>query len=549
MSSTANENTGKQFRFHEIVERDNKKVPVASTAAVATKLLVVAPIWAITVLPLTIAYQAGKAVVGKLRGSDKESPDAAESATTTTSVVTVDPSDVVPRPERTHDIVVLGATGFTGGLAVRHLAKTYGIGNSGTVRWAIAGRSESKLRAVLKKLADELSMPELAKDGAVDTIVCDTSDPSTLPSLVKDTRSVATTAGPFSLYGKGVVEACAKYGTHYTDITGEVSFVKQMKSKYQDDAVKSGARIVSLCGHDSIPWDLSYNLLADEFASRGESMNSIQFQNEMNSNASGGTMKTFCMGIKGKLAKVDEKDENVLRRVFGSDVEHSPPMENAISNGITRGIPKPWKMKASSATTDDNDDNEDSLVEMPFVMAGVNYDTVNFSHALRRDPKCSYKEQALVEDYKTGLDSVLGLVIFFSSMMNPITGGLVEKLLPQPGDGPDMAAMEHEYFLAVTGTARGSKGTILQSLLYYNKDPGYLETARMVVESALCMALEEDAVSKNIASASGEGSTHTTTMGGFFTPGFALRKNLLKRLVDTGCHYDVRVVQDESASN
>lgn len=542
MSSTTTAN--QPSRFHEIVERDNKKVPVASTAVVATKVLVVAPIWATVVLPLTIVYQAGKAVVGKLRG--KESP-APPPPTTTTTALTVDPSDVLPRQDRKHDIVVLGATGFTGGLAVRHLANTYGVGNSGTVRWAIAGRSESKLKAVLTKLADELSMPELAKDGAVDLIVCDTSDPSTLPSLVKDTRSVATTAGPFSLYGTGVVEACAKYGTHYTDITGEISFVKLMKSKYQDDAIKSGARIISLCGNDCIPWDLSYNLLADEFASRNEAMDSVEFQNEFNANASGGTFKTMCMGIKGKLAEVEEKDENILRRVFGSDAEHSAPMENKISNGITSGIPKPWKMNGATPVSDDTTD--DSLVEMPFVMSAVNYDTVNFSHALRRDPKCSYKEQALVDDYKTGLDSVLTLVMFFSSLLNPITGGLIEKLLPQPGDGPDMEAMQNEYFLAVTGTARGSKGTILQSLLYYNKDPGYLETARMVVESALCLALEEDAVSKNIALASGEGSTAPTkTVGGFFTPGFALRKNLLQRLVDTGCHYDVRVVHEESAS-
>merc|ERR1712157_180840 len=158
------------------------------------------------------------------------------------------------------------------------------------------------------------------------------------------------------------------------------------------------------------------------------------------------------------------------------------------------------------------------------------------------DPRCSYKEQLLVPDFKTGLDGTLTLLMFFTSLMNPLTGGLLEKLIPQPGDGPDLEAMENEYFLAVTGTAKGSKGTILQSLLYYNKDPGYLETARMVVESALCLALEEDEVSKNIALASGEGSTTTPTktVGGFFTPGFALRKNLLQRLVDTGCHYDVR---------
>lgn len=530
------------FRFHEIVERDAKKVPVVSTAGIAAKVLVVVPLWMTTILPLTIAYQVGKSILGLVRGKEEESSPESE-----TPAMTVDTSEITPRPDRKHDVVVLGATGFTGGLAVRHLAKTYGTGNGGSVRWAIAGRSKSKLVAVLKKLSDDLDMPELAEDGAVDMIICDTSDVSTLPALVKDTRAVATTAGPFSLYGKGVVEACAKYGTHYTDITGETSFVKLMKSKYQNDAFESGARIVSLCGNDCVPWDLSYNLLADKFAERfgesGETMESVEFQNEFSSSASGGTLKTMCMGLSGRLAPVDKKDENTLRRPFGSDAEHSAPMENAINNGITRGVPKPWKMSAEETAVD----TDDSLVEGPFVMSGVNYEAVGWSHALRRDPKCSYKEQVLLPDFKTALDSVLTLLVFFTSLMNPLTLGLIEKVVTQPGDGPDMASMEEEYFLAVTGTARGSNGTILQSLLYYNKDPGYLETARMLVESALCLALEEDAVSENIARAS-EPTETSKTMGGFFSPGFALRKNLLKRLVDTGCHYEVRVVKDSSVS-
>ncbi len=538
MCLSGNGNSEK-FRFHEIVERDAKKVPVASSAAIAVKLLVVVPIWITLIMPLTIAYQVGKSILGLVSGTDgkKASPESEMPS----SAITVDPGEIIPRPDRKHDVVVLGATGFTGGLAVRHLAKTYGTGNGGGVRWAIAGRSKAKLEAVLKKLADELDMPELAEDGTVDTIVCDTSDSSTLPALVKDTRAVATTAGPFSLYGKGVVEACAKFGTHYSDITGETSFVKLMKSKYQNDAVKSGARIVSLCGNDCVPWDLSYNLLADEFAARcgesGETMESVEFQNEFSSSASGGTLKTMCMGLSGRLAPVDEKDENTLRRPFGSEVEHTAPMENAINNGITRGVPKPWKM-----SSEETEASDDSLVEGPFVMSGVNYEAVGWSHALRKDPKCSYKEQLLLPDFKTAFDGVLSLLVFFTSLMNPLTLGLVEKLVTQPGDGPDLASMEEEYFLAVTGTARGSKGTILQSLLYYNKDPGYLETARMLVESALCLALEEDAVSGNIAEASAVDTSET--VGGFFSPGFALRKNLLKRLVDTGCHYEFRVVKD-----
>eukprot|EP00534_Pseudo-nitzschia_fraudulenta_P000366 CAMPEP_0201121772 /NCGR_PEP_ID=MMETSP0850-20130426/5584_1 /ASSEMBLY_ACC=CAM_ASM_000622 /TAXON_ID=183588 /ORGANISM="Pseudo-nitzschia fraudulenta, Strain WWA7" /LENGTH=578 /DNA_ID=CAMNT_0047388323 /DNA_START=326 /DNA_END=2062 /DNA_ORIENTATION=+ len=556
LPSTTGKDEGR-FGFHEIVERDGKKVPIASNTDIAIKLLVVAPIWATLVLPLTIAYQAGKSVLGLVRGSPALPEEQSENASGDDGpVLVVDPGDVIPRTDRKHDVVVLGATGFTGGLAVRHLAKTYGTGNGGRVRWAIAGRSEPKLKAVLERLANELEMPELAGDGAVDIILCDTSDSSTLPGLVRNTRSVATTAGPFSLYGKGVVEHCAKFGTHYADITGETSFVKSMKSKHQDAAVESGARILSLCGNDCVPWDLSYNLLADEFAARfgSESMESVEFGNEFSSSASGGTLKTMCMGMDGRLEQIDEKDQNILRRAFGSETEHEAPMENGISFGIRSGVPKPWMLGAVSGGS--NKDTEDSsLVEAPFVMSGVNYESVGWSHALRRDPKCSYKEQLLLPDYKSALDGVLGLVLFFTSLLNPLTLGLLENyLVTQPGDGPGMTEMEEDFFLAVTGTARGTKGTLVQSLLYYNKDPGYLETARMVVECALCLALEEEAVSKNIAEASPEAAAKSNdddTVGGFFTPGFALRKNLLKRLVDTGCHYELRVVEeaDETSSS
>jgi len=233
-------------------------------------------------------------------------------------------------------------------------------------------------------------------------------------------------------------------------------------------------------------------------------------------------------------------------------------MENKISFGIERNVPKPWKM----TTTNNNNENSDNVVTAPFVMSGVNYESIAWSHALREDPTCSYKEQLVQPDYKTALDGVLGLVMFFTSLMNPITGKLIENYaMAKPGTGPSMKEMNNDYFLAVTGTAVGTKGTIIQSLLYYNKDPGYLETARMVIECSLCLALEEKDVSKNIVD-SGSGSDNnnstnnddgddddsTNIMGGFYTPGFALRRTLLKRLVDTGCYYESRVVQEGSSS-
>jgi Saccharopine dehydrogenase NADP binding domain len=230
------------------IEEHSKKVP---TVSVATFLLTSAfiPVWVATVLPLSVAYQIGTAVVRPLKkriAASLHPPSAA--ATTGTarldSGYAVPPDTIIARPKRKYDVVVLGATGFTGYLAARHLAGTYG---TGTVKWAIAGRSQAKLDAVKARLASELQNPDLLT--TLDTILVDTATPSTLPILVRNTRVVATTAGPYALYGNSVVEFCAKFGTHYVDITGEVDWVKAVLCQWQATAQATGAKLIPFCGH------------------------------------------------------------------------------------------------------------------------------------------------------------------------------------------------------------------------------------------------------------------------------------------------------------
>eukprot|EP00729_Bicosta_minor_P022986 gene22986-7697_t len=141
------------------------------------------------------------------------------------------------------DVVVYGATGFTGKLCAKYLKK---IGVAAD-RWAIAGRNAEKLESVKQ---------ELDLDAAVQIIIADSSDRAALDLLVKQTTTVITTVGPFLKYGETLVAACADAGTHYVDITGEVSFMKWTYKKYDAAAKKSGARIVHACGYDSIPSDL-----------------------------------------------------------------------------------------------------------------------------------------------------------------------------------------------------------------------------------------------------------------------------------------------------
>ena len=156
-------------------------------------------------------------------------------------------------PSAEFDVVIYGATGFTGRLVAEYMNETYGVGND--VAWAMAGRSLEKLKTV----RDEMGIPK-----SVELIVADASDPKSLEDMVKSAKCVLTTVGPYQLYGTPLVEACAANGTDYVDLSGEVAWMHDMIKAYQDKAKKSGARIVFSCGFDSIPFDLGVLFLQNE---------------------------------------------------------------------------------------------------------------------------------------------------------------------------------------------------------------------------------------------------------------------------------------------
>ena len=154
---------------------------------------------------------------------------------------------------REFDVVVYGATGFTGRLVAEYLAGQYGVGKD--LKWAMAGRSEDKLAAV----RDEIGAP---KD--VPFVVADASDTASLKAMAERTSVVLTTVGPYQLYGSDLVAACAEAGTDYVDLCGEVNWMHQMIAAHSDKAKETGARIVLSCGFDSIPFDLGVYFPAAE---------------------------------------------------------------------------------------------------------------------------------------------------------------------------------------------------------------------------------------------------------------------------------------------
>ena len=153
------------------------------------------------------------------------------------------------------DIVVHGATGFTGRLVIEYLMARYPLGADTKLRWAMGGRSAEKLAAV----RDEIGAP---KDTPL--VVADGSNAASLKALTERTRLVLTTVGPYQLYGNELVAACAGSGTDYVDLCGEPVWMRDMIDAHEAQAKASGARIVFSCGFDSIPFDLGVFMLQDE---------------------------------------------------------------------------------------------------------------------------------------------------------------------------------------------------------------------------------------------------------------------------------------------
>lgn len=385
-------------------------------------------------------------------------------------------------PPKPYDVVVYGATGFTGKLAAKYIARQYG-GTS--LKWAVGGRSRSKLEALARELNTNF-------------VVADGDDEAALDAMTAQTKAVASCAGPFSKYGTKLVASCAKNGVGYCDITGESDWVREMIDAYDSLARDTGARIVHFCGHDCVPWDLSVLALHDKIKEKGDTLKTVDFFDEIKSQPSGGTLET-AFGIMFGPAK--------KKKVFGFD----PLLRKADGS------------KASAKTTIANPnlslEKGDFKARSFFVMAGVNGNAVKRSNALLDYGNISYSEGLGFKSVLGAVGNVAALLCFGLLVAFPPTRYLTRKFLPKPGEGPTDEFMASGY-LRVTGVATGHNGTTAKSLISFHVDPGYMDTARMVVEAALALALDADKL-KHVK-------------GGVYTPAACQGHVLLDRLCKTG---------------
>ena len=394
------------------------------------------------------------------------------------------------------DLIVFGATSFVGQILARYLLDRHG---TDSIRWAIAGRSATKLQALQR---------ELGVDGAqLPAIVADSNDEPAMRALCNRARVVISTVGPYALYGETLVRVCAETGTDYCDLTGEVQWIRRMIDRYQTQAIASGARIVHCCGFDSIPSDLGVYALQQAAIQRfGKPLQSISMRvKAMRGGFSGGTAASLL-----NVAKEAGKDP-ALRRELANPFSLCPE-------------PTGPRQPRTNGAMFDPDFNSWTT---PFIMAGINTRIVHRSNALlaqRYGNDFRYSEAVLtgngLKGRLTATGTSFGLGAFMlASAIGPTRALLERFVLPKPGEGPSPEAQRKGFFdLRFFGSmeSRTADPThTLRGKVTGDRDPGYGSTAKMLGEAAACLAFDIPPTGQN---------------GGFWTPASLLGEKLITRL-------------------
>ncbi len=379
--------------------------------------------------------------------------------------------------QKEFDVIVYGASGYTGQLVAEYLSGRYG---SGELRWAMAGRNKDKLEAVRASLGVSQQVPLL---------VSDATDIDALTDLVKQTRVVLTTVGPYQLYGSELVAACAAAGTDYVDLCGEPPWMRQMIDAHQATAQQTGARIVFSCGFDSVPFDLGVYMLQREAKQRfGHCLPRVRGRvRKMQGTFSGGTAASLkaTMAAAAKDPKVMDLLRNHLSLAPQSTATAEQPRDN-----------KPYyDAVAESWVT-------------PFIMAAINTRNIHRSNLLQGylyGKDFQYDEMVLTGPGDKGEATAHAM-----AAQNP----MADKDGPKPGEGPSLEEREAGFYdLLFIGT--DDNGNRIEVGVTGDKDPGYGSTSKMISECAVCLVKDE-----------------LPTGGGVWTVASAMGDTVLDRLIE-----------------
>ena len=383
---------------------------------------------------------------------------------------------------REYQIILYGATGFTGKLCAEYLKNNYP-----EIKWAIAGRDRQKLEALKNSL-----------DLKCEIFLASGEDKESIDKFVSKTKVVLSTAGPFARYSNLVVKSCVENRTHYTDITGENHWVKDLIDEYHEKASEEGTRIIPSCGYDSIPSDMGVFYSVHQM---GKPVKKITVYHSGQGGVSGGTTET--MFTIGPLPK-EKRDPFLLNP------------QNSVSES-QRNLSK----DGFEIQKIENTDSYSGIGLMSFANTRV----VRRSSALYDADQNSYgsdfifKELGSYPSKKSARIASLGLILAFLVISTPLRH-LIRRFLPKPGDGPDKETRENGWFKGLF-KVEAEDGEIKYFQIYGDGDPGYKATAQMVCESAITLAISDELV-----------------VGGVLTSAYGLGNQLLDRLINSGIKFE-----------
>lgn len=390
--------------------------------------------------------------------------------------------------KRKYDLIVWGATGFTGKLVVEYLSEKEGLTD---LKWAIAGRDEGKLKA----LRSTNHMEDLP------VIIADSQDLNSLREMVKQCRLVITTVGPYAKWGSFLVEACIEQGTDYCDLCGEVHWMRKMIDKYQEKALESGVRLVNCCGFDSVPSDMGVFFMQKKAL---ELTGGYFEQISMRLKAAKGGLSGGTVASMFNISQEAQKDRSIYKTIFNRySLNPDPDFQGPDKSDLRKVVKDPITGGWIS----------------PFIMATINTRVVRRSHALNGFPfgeNFTYDEAVYCgRGWKGKLKAwmyIIPLGFLTAAKPGTLLNKIIRKVLPKPGEGPDRKKIEKGYFkLDFYGSS--SDGKVYKGTVKGNRDPGYGATVGMLVETALCLI-----------------DNPKPEMNGFLTPSTAGRNQLIEKL-------------------
>lgn len=409
---------------------------------------------------------------------------------------------------RKYDVIVWGATGFTGRLVAGYLARRAASGLE--LRVALAGRNQAKLEGVRTELAAQT--PSAAE---LDLLQADSMDQASLEALAAQTHVLCTTVGPYAKIGEAAVAACVAQRTHYCDLTGEPQFIRRMIDRHHEAAKADGTRIVHCCGYDSIPSDIGTWMLHERAVELGGRLKEAHyFAGETKGGFSGGTAASMLNALEE--AQKDRDTRRVLAKPYSLYPEGEPPGLDGSDQQNVRF------------------DKGLGMWTAPFLMGPINTKVVRRSNALMEFPygrDFRYSEAMSTGKGMKGWTRAVAVTGalggFVAAASQPtLRKKVVERFLPKPGEGPSQHDRESGFFVSrFVGVAEVDGNDVtLRGKVKGQQDPGYGETSKMLGESAITLALDRDTLG---------------TPGGVTTPAASMGAPLLSRLRDAGMTFAI----------